>query len=181
MANAMTRTLKTFLFWRLFMLAFAPALLLAGCGGGEELRHDGKTLNEWVADAKGRDAKVRIAAYEALVHFRGNKTATETLREKMMSDSAPVGERFVAARCLFRLTGEEGEVIDGTRAVIRREADSSTGLRATKELTDLFFWLGARSKPLIPDLQYARGRIRGQDPASAQRRAAIDQVIGDIQ
>jgi hypothetical protein len=116
----------------------AAAVLVAGCGKAEEPQHGGKSLGKWVAQAKGRDASARLAAYEGLAAFRGNDVAKGALRDAMRGESTDAGERLVAARHLYRATGEADEVVEAAGAAVRRAADSAAGFRAVKEADELF-------------------------------------------
>ena len=162
-----------------------PLLLIAVCtlgcsGGGEEASHEGKTLSEWMSQAKGKDPVARLAAYEALGTFRGDAAAADALQERVGSDATAGAERIVAAKNLYRATGDAGRVIAPVRAVVRAEADSTGGLQSIKEVEDLVFWLGARAEPLADDLRYAAGKIRGRDAQSGQRRQRVRQVLEGI-
>src|SRR4051794_9710365 len=153
---------------------------VAGCRREEEPEFDGKTLSEWVSQAKGQGQPLRLAAYDGLGSFPQDATAARTLEEVLNNESASTVERIAAGKNLFRVTGDADKVIGPLRAVIRKEADAASGLQSTKEVEALVFWLGTRAQPLVPDLRYARDKIRGRDAASNGRREAIDKVINAI-
>lgn len=157
------------------------AVATVGCSGGsEEDAHGGKTLSEWVSQAREQDPAARLAAYEALGKLRGSDAAANALQEFADSDTTRVPERIVAARNLYRITGDPGRAVLSARAAIRAEADSANGVRSIKEIEDLIFWVGIGAKPLADDLRYAMGKIRGRDAPSIRRRQRVQQVVDGI-
>jgi hypothetical protein len=166
--------------FRLAPLCLAIAVVVGGCGPGEDPIHDGKTLSEWIADAKGGDQLRRQKAYAALIHFGKTGPAVEVLSEAMRSNTLSGADRLVAARFYYRATNKTDEVVEAAKATIRRDADSQSGFRATKEAEELVFWLQGQASPMIEDLKYARDRIRAQDAAALQRRATIQAIISAI-
>jgi hypothetical protein len=164
----------------LLLISCLMACLAGGCGRTEEPEFDGKPLGEWLEQAKGRDAAARLRAYDALAAFPGNNKALDVLRTVAADEGVPPPERLVAARDLFRATGDAGPVVNFARSAIRKEAESPTGLRSTKEVDELIFWLGARARPLAPDLQAAHDNLPGRDAKSVARRRDLQRIIKDI-
>src|SRR4051812_47183665 len=113
------------------LLAIAVAAGVAGCGRDEEPEFDGKTLGEWVSQAKGQGQPMRLAAYDGLGSFPQDATAARTLEEVLNNESASTVERIAAGKNLFRVTGDANKVLGPVRAVIRKEADAAAGLQST--------------------------------------------------
>ena len=152
----------------------------AGCSGEAEPEHFDRPLSEWVSQATGKDPSLRLKAYDALAAFPHEKAAITTLEAVAHGDTAPPAERIAAAKSLYRATGDAERVLGSVRAAIRKEADSGGGFHSTKPVEDLVFWLGPRARPLVPDLQYAQGKIPGRDAASVMRRQAVQKAIDAI-
>jgi hypothetical protein len=152
---------------------------VVGCGR-DEPKYGAKPLSEWVEQARAKVYRERVEAYDALGRFSGNETAIKTLEEVVKNEATSPGERILAARSLYRATGDAERVIAPVRAAIRKEADSPSGFQSTKEVDELVFWLGAKAQPLTADLQYAQGKIAGRDAASKKRREEIQQVASGI-
>lgn len=156
------------------------ACLAGGCGRTEEPEFDGKPLGEWVEQAKGRDAPARLRAYDALAAFANNRTAVDVLRTVAADEGVLPQERLVAAKDLFRATGDPTPTLDFARSAIRKEAETSAGLSSTKEVDELIFWLGARARPLAADLQAAHDTLRPRNRAAAVRRLELQKIIKNI-
>ncbi len=156
------------------------ACLAGGCGRTEEPEFDGKPLGEWVQQARGRDAAARLGAYDALAAFPNNGTAVDVLRGAAADENMLPQERLVAAKDLFRATGDAAPAVEFARSAIRKEAETPGGLSSTKEVDELIFWLGARAQPLAPDLQAAYDTLRPRDAASAARRRDLQKTLKSI-
>jgi hypothetical protein len=154
--------------------------LVGGCGRTEEPEFDGKPLGEWVEQARGRDAAARLRAYDALGAFPNNGRAVEVLRAVAADETVTPSERLVATKDLFRATGDAGPAVEFARSAIRKESESPTGLSSMKEVDELIFWLGARARPLTPDLQAAHDALRTRGAATAPRRRDLQRIIKDI-
>src|SRR3954454_22463948 len=87
-----------------------------GCHREEEPEFDGKTLSEWVSQAKGQGQPLRLAAYDGLGSFPQDKTAAGTLEGVLKDDRASTVERVAAGKNLFRVTGDADKVIGPVRA-----------------------------------------------------------------
>src|SRR5689334_1085503 len=161
-------------------IACLVAGLVGGCGRSEEPEIDGKPLGEWVDQAKGRDVAARLRAYDALGAFPNNSRAIDALRTVAADETVTPPERLVATKDLFRATGDPGPSVEFARSAIRKESESPTGLSSTKEVDDLIFWLGARARPLTPDLQAAHDALRTRGAATAPRRRDLQRIIKDI-
>src|SRR4051794_28856033 len=159
------------------LVACLIACLAGGCGRSEEPEIDGKPLSEWVDQARGRDAPSRLRAYDALAAFTNNRTAVDVLRKTTADEAVLPQERLVAAKDLFRATGDPAPTLEFARAAIRKEAETPTGLSSTKEVDELIFWLGARARPLAADLQSAHDTFRPRDRAAAARRLELQKII----
>jgi hypothetical protein len=162
------------------IIACVMACLTGGCGRTEEPEFDGRPLSEWVEQARGRDSPARLRAYDALAAFTNNRTAVEVLRTAAADDNTPSPERLVAAKDLFRATGDPAPTLEFARSAIRKEAETPGGLGSTRELDELIFWLGARARPLAADLQAAHDTLRVRDAATAARRRELQKIIKSI-
>ena len=87
----------------------------------------------------------------------------------------PAAERLVAAKDLFRATGDAEPVVEFARSAIRKEAETPSGLSSTKEVEELIFWLGALRRPLAADLQAAHDTLPALDPKSAARPGSFSE------
>jgi hypothetical protein len=162
------------------IIAFVMACLAGGCGRTEEPEFDGKPLSEWVEQARGRDASARLRAYDGLAAFTNNRAAVDVLRQVAADEAVLPPERLVAAKDLFRATGDPAPSLEFARSAIRKEAETPAGLSSIKEVDELIFWLGARARPLAPDLQAAHDTLRPRDAATAERRRDLERINKSI-
>jgi len=163
----------------LLVFILLAALGESGCKKQEAVVA-GRTLAEWIAASRGREAILRIQAYQSLRLFPGEPSAREALQAAVNNSSVPSRERYTAAMHLYRMTGSDEGLLAPVTAAIDAQFGRVPSDPSTKELEELVFWLGARAKSLTPVLRQARGRMTGSDLASAQARQGLDKTIQAI-